>query len=73
MAILLSTVETYRVNTEKEVRDLIEEMKEQAVDYSLVSHSSKYKEKKKKGIVIDAGYEVKIGKVYQKFWGEDEL
>lgn len=71
MAVLLSTVETYRVNTEDEVTSLIEEMKEHAVNYSLVAHSSKYKEKKKKGIVIDAGYEVKIGKVYTKFWGEE--
>ena len=71
MKTLLSTVEVYRVNTEEEVADLIEEMKANAVDYTLISHSSKYKEKKKKGIVIDAGYEVKIGKVFEKFWGEE--
>lgn len=71
MAVLLSTVETYRVNTEDEVAALIEEMKANAVNYNLVTHASKYKEKKKKGIVIDAGYEVKIGKVYEKFWGEE--
>lgn len=71
MAVLLSTIETYRVNTEDEVTALIEEMKTNAVNYNLVTHASKYKEKKKKGIVIDAGYEVKIGKVYEKFWGEE--
>jgi hypothetical protein len=71
MKILLSTVETYRVNTEEEVTALIEEMKAGAINYNLVTHSSKYKEKKKKGIVVDAGYEVKIGKVYEKFWGEE--
>ena len=71
MKILLSTTETYRVNTEDEVADLIEEMKANAVNYSLVSHSSKYKEKKKKGIVVDSGYEVKIGKVYEQFWPEE--
>lgn len=71
MRTLLSTTEIYRVNTEDEVSDLIEEMKANAVDYILVTHSSKLKEKKKKGIVIDAGYEVKIGKVYEKFWGEE--
>ena len=71
MKTLLSTVEVYRVNTEEEVASLIEEMKANAVDYTLISHASKYKEKKKKGIVVDAGYEVKIGKVFEKFWGED--
>lgn len=71
MRTLLSTTEVYRVNTEDEVSDLIEEMKANAVNYTLVSHSSKYKEKKKKGIVINAGYEVKIGKEYEKFWGEE--
>ena len=71
MKILLSTVETYRVNTEEEVAALIEEMKANAINYNLVSHASKYKEKKKKGIVVDSGYEVKIGKVFEKFWGEE--
>lgn len=71
MKLLLSTIETYRVNTEEEVAALIEEMKANAIDYSLVSHASKYKEKKKKGIVVDSGYEVKIGKVYEQFWPEE--
>jgi hypothetical protein len=71
MKLLLSTVETYRVNTEDEVTDLIEEMKANAINYNLVSHASKYKEKKKKGIVVDSGYEVKIGKVYEQFWSDD--
>ena len=70
MRTLLSTTEIYRVNTEDEVSDLIDEMKANAINYTLVTHSSKLKEKKKKGIVIDAGYEVKIGKDYEAFWPE---
>lgn len=67
MRTLLSKTETYRVNTEDEVTELIEEMK-QAGDYQLIAHASKYKEKKKKGIVVDSGYEVKITKAYEPFW-----
>lgn len=71
MRTLLSTVETYRVNTENEAKELIEEMKEEADDYSVTNYSSTYKEKKKKGEVIDAGYAVKITKNFNPFWPED--
>lgn len=69
---LLTTIETFRVNTEDEAKELIEEIKTEAgFDYSVASYSSTYKEKKKKGEVIDSGYEVKIKKNFDKFWPED--
>lgn len=72
MAVLLKTTEVYRVNTEEEVAALIEDVKAHATNYSLVSHSSKYKEKKKKGVVTHVGYEVKIGKEFETFWGDED-
>lgn len=42
---LLKTVETYRVDTENEVENLIQEAKE-GMEYSLAGYTSKYKEKK---------------------------
>lgn len=69
---LLTTVETFRVNTENEAKELIEEVKADAgVEYSVASYTSTYKEKKKKGEVIDSGYQVKITKNYGNFWPED--
>lgn len=71
MRTLLSTVETYRVNTENEAKELIEQMKDEADDYSVAKYSSTYKEKKKKGEVIDSGYQVSITKNFNSFWPED--
>lgn len=69
---LLTTIETFRVNTENEAKELIEEVKADAgIDYTVMSYTSTYKEKKKKGEVIDSGYEVKIKKNYGNFWPED--
>ena len=73
MRTLLKTVETFRVDSEAEAKELIEEMKENASeeDYTVTNYSSTYKEKKKKGEVIDSGYEVKITKAFAPFWPED--
>ena len=69
---LLTTIETFRVNTENEAQELIDEVKEDAgAEYTVASYTSTYKEKKKKGEVIDSGYEVKIKKNFDKFWPED--
>lgn len=72
MRTLLSTVETYRVDTEGEAKALIEEVKAEADDYSVTNYSSTYKEKKKKGEVITTGYAVKVTKTYSPFWTEDD-
>jgi len=70
MRILLSNTEVYRIDSEEEVKEAIEEAKKNAnVDgYILKGYSSKIKEKKSKGEVIDAGYEVTLKKEYNTFW-----
>lgn len=70
MRVLLSNTEVYRIDSEEEVKEAIEEAKKNAnVDgYILKGYSSKIKEKKSKGEVIDAGYEVTLKKEYNTFW-----
>lgn len=72
MRMLLSNTEIYRVDTEEEAKALIEEMKENAVDYVVDSYASNRKEKKKKGEIIAEGYQVKITKKYSDFWVMEE-
>ena len=70
MRVLLSNTEVYRIDSEEEVKEAIEEAKANAnVDgYILKGYSSKIKEKKSKGEVIDAGYEVTLKKENNTFW-----
>ena len=72
MRMLLSNTEIYRVDTEEEAKALIEEMKENAVDYVVDSYASNRKKKKKKGEIIAEGYQVKITKKYSDFWVMEE-
>ena len=60
---LISTVETYRVDTEEEAAALIEEAKK-SHKYTLSKYSSIYKERKQKGDVIDAWHRVSLTKVF---------
>lgn len=66
---LLKVVETYRADTEEEVKALINEAKADS-SFELVKYSSEYKEKKSKGEVIDAGYVVQLHKGYSSLWEE---
>ena len=70
MKVLLSNTEVYRIDTEEEVKEAIEEAKTNAnlEGYILKGYSTKIKEKKSKGEVIDAGYEVTLKKEYNTFW-----
>ena len=70
MKILLSNTEIYRIDSEEEVKEAIEEAKRNAEleGYILKGYSSKIKEKKSKGEVIDSGYEVTLKKEYNTFW-----
>ena len=61
MKYLISTTETYRVDSEKEAKDLIEQAKSNTM-YSLSKYSCTYKERKQKGEVIDAYYKVILTK-----------
>ena len=70
MKVLLNETEVYRIDTEEEVKAAIEEEKNLANEhgYILKGYSSKIKEKKSKGEVIDDGYEVTFKKEYNTFW-----
>lgn len=70
MKTILHVAEVYRIDTEEDVKAAIEEAKNQADDegYILKGYSSKLKEKKSKGEVIDTGYEVTLKKEYNTFW-----
>ncbi len=62
MKYLLEVTENYRVDTDAEAKQLIEDAKS---GNALVKKStSQYKERKQKGEVIDAWYKVTIVKVF---------
>ena len=61
MKYLIKSVETYRVATEAEAAQVIEEAKKDN-RFSLVKYESVHKEKKAKGEVIDEWYRVEITK-----------
>jgi len=60
---LISTCETYRVDTEKEVKDFIEENKKDK-RFTLTKYVSEYKERKSKGEVVDTFYKLTLTKVF---------
>ena len=70
MKVLLNVTEVYRIDTEEDVQAAIEAEKEDANEkgYILKGYSSKMKEKKSKGEVIDDGYEVTFKKEFNTFW-----
>lgn len=62
MKYLLEVTENYRVSTDEEAKQLIEDAKK---GNALVKKStSQYKERKQKGEVVDAWYKVTIVKVF---------
>lgn len=61
MKYLLKTTEEYRVSSEEEATQLIEESKKES-GYILQKYSSQYKERKQKGEVIDAYFKVTLTK-----------
>lgn len=63
MKFLLETTESYRVSTEEEVTNLIEEAKKDN-HYILKKHTSQVKERKQKGEVIDTWYKVTLTKYF---------
>lgn len=63
MKYLTQVVETYRVDDEEKVLEMIEEAK-QDNRFTLTKHTSQYKERKQKGEVIDAWYKVSLTKVF---------
>lgn len=62
MKYLVRTTEVYRIDTENEAKEFIEEQKRAAEQYVVSKYSSEYKEKKIKGEVEDSWYRVTIVK-----------
>lgn len=60
---LITTTETYRVDTEEEVQAILEEAKNDS-NYTVVKYSSTYKEKKAQGDVVDSWYRLTITKAF---------
>lgn len=58
---LISTSETYRVDTEEEAKNLIEEAKVDS-SFQLAKYISEYKVRKQKGEIIDEFYKVVLTK-----------
>jgi hypothetical protein len=70
MQYLMQVVETYRIDSEKEVEEFINQEKKRAEEdgYILKGYSSDHKEKKSKGEIVDEAELVKLTKVYGSFW-----
>lgn len=60
---LITTTETYRVDSEEAVEAILEEAKNDD-NYTLVKYSSAYKEKKEKGEVVDYWYRLTLTKAF---------
>ncbi len=60
---LVSTVETYRVDTDDEAKALIEEAKNSSM-FELGKYSSEYKEKMSKGEIVDSYFKVVLTKKF---------
>ena len=60
---LVSTVETYRVDTESEATRAIEEAKNDG-SYVLGKYTSEHKERKSKGEVIDEYWKLSLTKLF---------
>lgn len=63
MIYLCQTVETYRVDTESEAKNLIEDAKA-AGEYVLTKYVSEKKEVKAKGELVDEYYKVSLSKAF---------
>ena len=61
MKYLLNTTEVYRVDSEAEATQLIENAKQES-GYILGKYTSQYKERKQKGEVIDSYWKVTLTK-----------
>lgn len=59
---LINRVDTFRVDSEKEAKDFVEEIKHGSGE--LVKHSIEYKEQKQKGEVVQSWYRLTVKTVY---------
>ena len=69
---LVSTTETYRVDTENEATRAIEEAKQDS-SYVLGKYTSEHKERKSKGEVIDEYWKLTLTKLFNDIKEADTL
>lgn len=62
---LISTVETYRVNSEEEAKKLIEDTRNNTIGV-LSKYSSQHREKKSKGEIEDEWYRVTLTQMFNE-------
>ncbi len=60
---LISTIETYRVDTEAEATKAIEEAKNDSA-YTLGKYISEHKERKSKGEIVDEYWKLSLTKIF---------
>ena len=60
---LITTTETYRVDSEEQVEAILEEAKNDS-NYTLVKYSSTYTERKAQGDVVDYWYRLTLTKAF---------
>ena len=69
---LVSTTETYRVDTENEATKAIEEAKQDS-SYVLGKYTSEHKERKSKGEVIDEYWKLTLTKLFNDIKEPDSI
>lgn len=69
---LVSTTETYRVDTENEATKAIEEAKQDG-SYVLGKYTSEHKERKSKGEVIDEYWKLTLTKLFNDIKEPDSI
>ena len=69
---LVSTVETYRVDTETETTKAIEEAKNDN-SYVLGKYTSEHKERKSKGEIIDEYWKLSLTKIFNDIKNPDSV
>ena len=69
---LISTVETYRVDTEAEATQAIEKAK-QDNSYILGKYTSEHKERKSKGEIIDEYWKLSLTKIFNDIKDADTI
>lgn len=69
---LISTIETYRIDTEAEATAAIEEAKKDG-SYILGKYTSEHKERKSKGEVIDEYWKLSLTKIFNDIKEADTI
>ena len=69
---LVSTIETYRVDTENEATKVIEEAKQDG-SYTLGKYTNEHKERKSKGEVIDEYWKLTLTKLFNDIKEPDSI